>query len=203
MMSRRKKYVIFRSVIRLDEVFMEIAGEEIKTLTMDHHGLVAAVCKDLEIASKIDKRLGKPDARRVLSTGKAVVAMILNGLGFTNRRLYLTHQFFETKPIEILLEEPICASDITDYTLGHALDEIASYGSSQLFGEIAFEIAVSNDLLGQVNHLDTTSLSVHGEYHTNDQEDESATIEVTYGHSNEICEERETKSGRRKDSFWP
>ncbi len=25
--------------------------------------------------------------------------MILNGLGFTNRRLYLTHQFFKNKPV--------------------------------------------------------------------------------------------------------
>ena len=76
---------------------MEIAGEEIKTLAMDHHGLVAAMCKDLDIARRIDKRIGKSDTRRIVSTGKAVVAMILNGLGFTNRRLYLTHQFFEWK----------------------------------------------------------------------------------------------------------
>jgi hypothetical protein len=34
----------------------------------------------------------------VVSAGKAAVAMILNGLGFTNRRLYLTPQFFESKP---------------------------------------------------------------------------------------------------------
>ena len=90
--------------------------------------------------------------------------MILNGLGFTNRRLYLTHQFFENKPIEILLDEAIQASDISDYTLGHALDEIADYGASRLFGEVAFEIALENNLLDSLNHLDSTSLSVHGEY---------------------------------------
>src|SRR5271163_3821332 len=115
------------------ELFMlEVAGEEIQTLSMDHHGLVAAVCKDLKIAERIDKRLGV-DEQRVVSPGQAVVAMILNGLGFTNRRLYLTHQFFESKPVERLLDEAIESSDLTDYTLGHALDEIANYGSSQLF----------------------------------------------------------------------
>lgn len=159
---------------------MEIAGEEIRTLTMDHHGLVAATCKDLGIAEKINSRIGKSDQRRVVSTGKAIVAMILNGLGFTNRRLYLTHQFFETKPVEILLDEEIGASDITDYTLGHALDEISTYGTSKLFGEIAFEIALENDLLGNLNHLDTTSISVHGEY---DVKDEPSVIEITHGHS--------------------
>ena len=39
--------------------------------------------------------------------------------------------------------------DITNYTLGHTLDEIADYGSNLLFGEIALE----NDLLGSLNHL--------------------------------------------------
>ena len=73
---------------------MEVAGEEIKTLAMDHHELVAAMCKDLGISEKINKRIDQCNERRVLSPGKAVVAMILNGLGFTNRRLYLTHQFF-------------------------------------------------------------------------------------------------------------
>ncbi len=162
---------------------MEMVGEEIKTLSMDHHGLVAAVCKDLGVSEKIDRRMGEIDERRVVSTGKAVVAMILNGLGFTNRRLYLTHQFFETKPVEILLDEAISASDITDYTLGHALDEIAAYGSSQLFGEIAFEIALENDLLGAVNHLDTTSLSVHGEYDSGLGNEEAGVIEIRHGHS--------------------
>ncbi|MHB1949463.1 MAG: IS1634 family transposase [Gammaproteobacteria bacterium] len=164
---------------------MEIAGEEIQTLSMDHHGLVSAVCKDLGIAEKINSRIGKTDERRVVSTGKAVVAMILNGLGFTNRRLYLAHQFFATKPTEILLDESIKASDITDYTLGHALDEIAEYGSSKLFGEIAFEVAIENNLLGDLAHIDTTSISVDGDYKSKMQnnEGEPSTIKITCGHS--------------------
>lgn len=164
-------------------IVMDISGDEVKTQTMDHHGLVAATCKDLGIAEKINKRIGNSDERRVVSTGKAAVAMILNGLGFTNRRLYLTHQFFETKPVEILLDELIKASDITDYTLGHALDEIAAYGSSKLFGEVAFEIALEHDLLSSLNHLDTTSISVSGEYEKTKQENEPSVIEITHGHS--------------------
>lgn len=119
---------------------MELAGENIKTLSMDHHGLVAAMCKDLQIAEKIDSRLKTGDKRRVVSAGKSVVAMILNGLGFTNRCLYLTPQFFETKPVERLIGEGITASDLTDDTLGKALDEIATYGSSQLFGVVHLKL---------------------------------------------------------------
>jgi transposase len=158
---------------------LEVAGEEVKTLSMDHHGLVAAVCKDLKIAERIDGRLGV-EPGRVVSAGQAVVAMILNGLGFTNRRLYLTHQFFETKPVSRLLDADIEAKDLTDYTLGHALDDIWSYGSSQLFGEVAFDVALDNGLLGHLNHIDTTSLSVEGEYDVPDKEN---VIHITHGYS--------------------
>jgi transposase len=54
--------------------------------------------------------------------------MILNGLGFTGRRLYLTPQFFEGKPLERLLGEGILAKHLNDDALGDALDAIAAYG---------------------------------------------------------------------------
>lgn len=158
---------------------LEVAGEEVETLSMDHHGLVAAVCKDLKIAERIDARL-VAEPGRVVSAGQAVVAMILNGLGFTNRRLYLTHQFFETKPVSRLLDADIEAKDLTDYTLGHALDDVWSYGSSQLFGEVAFDVALDNRLLGHLNHIDTTSLSVEGEYDVSAKEN---VIHITHGYS--------------------
>jgi hypothetical protein len=60
---------------------LEISGNELKTLTMDHHGLIAAVCKDLKIADQIDQRLGV-DSQRIVSPGQSVVAMIINGLGY-------------------------------------------------------------------------------------------------------------------------
>lgn len=37
-----------------------------------------------------------------VSVGTATVAMILNGLGFSNRRLYFAPQFFATKAVERL-----------------------------------------------------------------------------------------------------
>ena len=70
---------------------LEVSGNEVQSQSMDHHGLVAGVCKDLKIAERIDKII-PIDPQRKVSPGQAVVAMILNGLGFTNRRLYLnTH----------------------------------------------------------------------------------------------------------------
>ena len=152
---------------------------QIQTASLDHLGLVAAVCQDLKIAQRIDDRLHCDNQRKV-SPGMAVVAMILNGLGFTNRRLYLTHQFFESKALEKLLGADLEAKDITDYTLGHTLDDIAEYGSSKLFAEVAFGVAMDNNLLQEINHLDTTSMLVHGAYEVND---DPKVVEVAHGFS--------------------
>ena len=121
---------------------------EYTTEVMDHHGLVAAVCRDLKIAEKINQRIGSKDPRRVVQPGVACVAMILNGLGFTNRRLYLTPQFFESKSMSALFEEDIKASDLNEHSLGKAADEIAKYGASRLYAEVVFEIALEQGLLG-------------------------------------------------------
>jgi len=157
----------------------EVSDGQIQTASLDHYGLVAAICQDLKIVQRIDDRLPCNSQRKV-SPGRAVVAMILNGLGFTNRRLYLTSQFFESKAIERLLGSDLNAKDITDYTLGHTLDDIAEYGSSKLFAEVAFGIAIENNLLEDKNHLDTTSILVHGAYEVND---DPKTIEVVRGFS--------------------
>ena len=165
---------------------LEVAGDNVKTFPMDHHGIIASVCIDLKIAERINACLDVRE-NRVVSPGHAVVAMILNGLGFTNRRLYLTPQFFASKPVERLLGVPIQASDLNDYTLGHTLDQISAYGSSNLFGTVAFGVAMENNLLGKVNHLDTTSLSVTGEYKSSELEaSEPATLQLKHGHSKDF-----------------
>ena len=160
---------------------LEIANSEIQSFPFDHHGIIAAVCKDLKIAERIDALLPMHE-KRTVSPGRSVVAMILNGLGFTNRRLYLTPQFFASKPVERLLDAPIKAQHLNDYTLGHTLGQIAGYGVSRLFGSVAFGIALEHRLLGGLTHLDSTSLSVSGEY-AQTESPEPATIHLTYGHS--------------------
>jgi hypothetical protein len=48
--------------------------------------------------------------------------MVLNRLGFSNRRLYLVPQFFATKPVEHLLGPGITAEQLHDDCLGRTLD---------------------------------------------------------------------------------
>ena len=80
---------------------------EYQTERLDHLGRVARVCREVGIAEWLDERAG--DQRRSVSMGTATVAMILNGLGFCNRQLYLVPQYFENKPVEHLLGEGITA----------------------------------------------------------------------------------------------
>jgi transposase len=147
---------------------------------MDHHGIIAAVCRDLLISDRINKRIGSKDPRRVVQPGTAVMAMIINGLGFTNRRLYLSPQFFQSKAITQFFENPIKPEQLDDHALGKALDEISKYGASRLFGEIAIEIACEHELIGRAYHHDSTSFSMCGKYDKNEPEN---IIQVKHGHS--------------------
>ncbi len=69
-----------------------------QTERLDHLGIVAGVCQEAGLAEWLDTQAG--DSRRSVSVGKATVAMVLNGLGFSNRQLYLVPQYFENKPVE-------------------------------------------------------------------------------------------------------
>ena len=55
------------------------------TKSLDHLGLVAGLCKEINLASIIDQHLGHSEHRAV-SYGQVFVAMLLNGLGFTGRQ---------------------------------------------------------------------------------------------------------------------
>ena len=76
---------------------------EYQTERLDHLGIVAGVCQEAGIAEWLDKQAGK--SHRSVSVGKATVAMVLNGLGFSNRQLYLVPQYFENKPVEHAVRE--------------------------------------------------------------------------------------------------
>ncbi|WP_395339294.1 DUF4277 domain-containing protein [Ningiella sp. W23] len=69
------------------------------TKTLEHHGLIAGFCKELDIAGMIDGCLGHSEHRQV-SFGQLFVAMLINGLGFTGRTLHMYGEYFKDKPLE-------------------------------------------------------------------------------------------------------
>jgi transposase len=152
---------------------------EIVAENMDHLGLVAAMARELKIADRIDKRLFTGDGRRKVTPGNAVVAMIINGLGFVDHRLYMVESFYENKPIDKLLGENIKSEYLNDYTLGHTLDEIYKYGVTNLFMEVVNEILLEHNLYSKFRRIDSTSIYVEGAYEDYSKSD----LHITHGHS--------------------
>ena len=67
---------------------------------LGHLGLVAATIKELGIIERIDARLALNEKKGgLVSYGCRVAAMVINGLGFMNSRLYMTPHFFQDKPV--------------------------------------------------------------------------------------------------------
>ena len=150
---------------------------------LDHYGVVAGICHKLGISERIDVLLDGKDSRRKVSIGQAVTAMIINGLGYTNRTLYMMSDFFRGKPIQKLLQADIDASDLNDDVLGRALDSIHEYGTNKLFSELSFQIGKKFNLLSNCVHLDTTSLTLFGDYKSSSMEDNEASFQIVRGYS--------------------
>jgi transposase len=105
--------------------------------------------------------------------------MLLNGLGYVERQLYLYPEFFEEVAVERLLGEVLQREHLTDDTLGRTLDAIAAYGSTELFNLIVSRCIHEYGEEIQRIHVDTTSFSVYGDY---DEEDRTEEIHITKGH---------------------
>ena len=146
---------------------------------LDHLGLIAEVIKDLGLIGMIDARL-VPDEQEVLTPGEAVAGMILNGLGFSNRPLSLTPQFFANKPLDLLFREGVHAELFNRFKLGRTLEEVSAYGCDLLFSELALAVCGQEGIDQRFNHLDTTSFSLTGDYVP--ESDEQA-ITITHGYS--------------------
>lgn len=153
-----------------------------ETKTIEHLGLVAGMCDELGICELIDQLIPQDTEQRQVSIGQAVKAMILNGLGFANRRLYLTPHFFQNKPTERLIGQGIKPEHLHDDTLGKALDELHSFGVSELFSLISQQAVKRLGLSPKQAHLDATSFHVDGSYNSNEEPHEGV-IHISRGYS--------------------
>ncbi len=161
--------------------------EEYQSERLDHLGIVAGVCREIGLVKWLDQQAG--ERRNLVSIGTATMAMVLNGLGFSNRQLYLVPQFFMNKPVEHLLGEGISADMLNDDCLGRTLDWIAEHDPTMLFAGIAQQARVCFDLSTKRVHVDTTSFSVSGIYELDPEAAEPACIAITYGYSRDHRED--------------
>jgi len=157
---------------------------ETSTQQLDHLGIVAGICQQIDLIGQIDQIVGT-NGRKV-SVGQAIQAMVLNGLGFVNRPLYLTPEFYANKPVEVLIGRGIKAEDLNDDSLGRALDAVYRVGVTQVFAQVASHALYVMNIRVRFAHTDTSAFSLEGTYAkpTETVEDEKTVpIQITYGYS--------------------
>jgi transposase len=146
-----------------------------KSQTLEHLGLVAGMFDELGIGDLVDELVPQDLSQRKVSVGQALKAMVLNGLGFANRRLYLMPEFFRNKPTERLVGAGISPEHLNDDALGKALDTLHAFGLTELYRLIGRQAAERLGLGAKdvaMVHLDTTSFHVDGRYNSDDDDDD-------------------------------
>ncbi len=170
---------------------------EIQVENLDHLGLVAGIIDEIGIVDTINESVGI-EAGEIVSAGVVVKAIILNGLGFVSRPVYLFPQFFQGKATEHLLGKGIKAEHLNDDKIGRVMDKLYGQGLTNIFLSIALAAVKKYGISTEYAHLDATSISVQGEYDNSGKEvsveteeksssllnsEASKPIKITYGYS--------------------
>jgi transposase len=153
--------------------------ETVRIERLDHLGVIASVINALGLVRLIDARL-TPDDQEILTPGEAIKGMILNGLGFAQRPLSLTPQFFANKPLDLLFRPGVEAEMFNRFKLGRTLDEVHTYGCDLFLSELALAVCQHEAIAQRFHHLDTTSFALSGAYMP---ESDTQAIAITHGYS--------------------
>ena len=102
-------------------------------------GIVSGIIDKLGICEYIDRLIPKKRSHLVTHV-QAVKALLLNCLGFTERRLYLMPEYFDDVATERLIGNGIEAQHLNQYLFGETPDAIAREGPTELFTSIILEI---------------------------------------------------------------
>ncbi len=85
----------------------ELPTCEIKSI--GHLGIIAAIFKDYKIVERINTLLPKISNNQNVTHGEVVLSMIMQGLGFSNHRLYFLAEFFSHVAKQGLFREGVRA----------------------------------------------------------------------------------------------
>lgn len=171
---------------------------EIEVKNLDHLGLIAGIIDELGIVETINEQVGIQPGE-IVSAGLIVKAIILNGLGFVSRPLYLFPRFFQDKATEHLLGLGILPEHLNDDKIGRVMDKLYVKGLTNIFWLIALAAAKKYNISTNYSHLDATSFSVQGKYEplcpelsviregraseSSESESPPKPISITYGYS--------------------
>ena len=173
----------------------------IKVKNLDHLGIVAGIIDSIGIVEIINELIGVEKDEKV-NAGQVVKAMIINGLGFVSKPLYMFPEYFETIACEHLIGTGVKPEYLNDDKLGRVMDKLFIKGLDTIFFIIAVKAAQKFGVSLSTSHLDSSSIHVHGQYNTslpevifenqkigNNQELEEIAVKspkeitITYGYS--------------------
>ncbi len=159
-------------------------ANNIEVKTINHLGIIAGIIDEIGIVEIINKQLGIHSQEK-LSSGIIVKSIILNALGFVSRPLYLFPQFFNDKATEHLFGVGIYPEDFNDDKIGRVLDKLYEFGLSKIFLAITISAFKKYNIENIYSHLDSSSISVHGDYDfsQNKENSEPRPIQITHGYS--------------------
>ncbi|MFN6271931.1 MAG: IS1634 family transposase [Microcystis sp.] len=180
---------------------MKLKPQEIEIQNIDHLGIVAGIIDSIGIVEIINELIGVEKDEKV-NAGQVVKAMIINGLGFVSKPLYMFPEYFETIACEHLIGAGVKPEYLNDDKLGRVMDKLFIKGLDTIFFIIAVKAAQKFGVSLSTSHLDSSSIHVHGQYNTslpevifenqkigNNQELEEIAVKspkeitITYGYS--------------------
>lgn len=185
----------------VEESVVKLKPQEIEIQNIDHLGIVAGIIDSIGIVEIINELIGVEKDEKV-NAGQVVKAMIINGLGFVSKPLYMFPEYFETIACEHLIGTGVKPEYLNDDKLGRVMDKLFIKGLDTIFFIIAVKAAQKFGVSLSTSHLDSSSMHVHGQYNTslpevifenqkigNNQELEEIAVKspkeitITYGYS--------------------
>ena len=143
-----------------------------------HLGLVVAIFRKYKIVQMVDRLLPKRSNHQKISHGQALLALVLQGMSFENRRLYLSEEFFSHYDLEQIFGPGIKSEHFNPSTLARTLDAIYKHGATQFFIDVCLGIVLNHKILKKFIFMDTTSFAVMGRKYKG-----KGSIELKHGHS--------------------
>ena len=149
----------------LEETVVKLKPQEIEIQNIDHLGRVAGIIDSIGIVEIINELIGIEKDEKV-NAGQVVKAMIINGLGFVSKPLYMFPKYFETIACEHLIGAGVKPEYLNDDKLGRVMDKLFIKGLDTIFFIIAVKAAKKFGVSLSTSHLDSSSMHVHGQYNT-------------------------------------
>ena len=97
---------------------MKLKPQEIEIQNIDHLGIVAGIIDSIGLVEIINEIIGVEKDEKV-NAGQVVKAMIINGLGFVSKPLYMFPQYFETIACEHLIGGGVKPEYLNDVYVGY------------------------------------------------------------------------------------